>query len=86
MLTIEQLQAMPPADRAGYLRQIERAIPLDEKNAIDCAARAAEARVEAGYMATMAERSVASAAESRAYFATLEAAGLWPLPAPTEDR
>lgn len=81
MLTIEQLRALPAAERRAYLRQIESAIPLDEKNASECAAAAAEAHAEAEHMATMASKSTAAAAESRAYLATLAAAGLWPVPA-----
>ena len=79
MLTIEQLRAMPPANRAGYLRPLAAEMNRDETMAV-------QSRNEEQRAREVAVRRETAAAEARAYFATLEAAGLWPLSAPTEDR
>lgn len=73
MLTIEQLRAMPEGERAGYLGQINNAMKRNET-------MARQARNDENRMRSIAIRREDAADEARAYFATLEAAGLWPLP------
>lgn len=73
MLTIEQLRAMPEGDRAGYLGQVANEMKHDEIMAV-------QARNEERRARDVAVRREAYVEEARAYFATLEAAGLWPLP------
>lgn len=80
MLTIEQLRAMPEAERAAYLRQCARQFTQDEKRAGTLRKEAMEMREEASIKEGLADGRDADARSARAYFATLEAAGLWPLP------
>ncbi len=74
MLTVEQLRVMSADDRAAYLQDCEAAIRINES-----AAEMHRAEERAAH-----ERAVVCetrAAGYRAHRATLEAAGLWPLPA-----
>jgi hypothetical protein len=86
MLTIEQLRAMPEADRRGYLTIEHNQIAADERDATRAQRLAEEhersARECREYVGHVSKR----AREARDYFATLSAAGLWPLPTPTEGR
>ena len=75
MLTIERLRAMPPADRAAYLAQTDRQARYHENTADQARNEERKAKAEADW-------HEARAREARAYFATLEAAGLWPMAAP----
>ncbi len=68
MLTIERLRAMPPDDRAAYLRGVHAGIDSNDRKAREYRERAAACD--------------AMIAEIKAYQATLEAAGLWPVAAP----
>lgn len=78
MLTIEQLRAMPASDREGYLNQIDAAMKRNET-------MARQARNDENRMRSIAIRREDAADEARAYFATLEAAGLWPVPPATKE-
>ena len=82
MLTIEQLRAMPEAVREGYLRQTHNQIATDERAAIDWQCDAEHLERKARALRDDVGRLSARAREARAYFATLEAAGLWPVAAP----
>ena len=86
MLTIEQLRAMPAHNRRGYLTIEHNQIAADERNAIDSQCEAEHLERKARALRDDVGRMSARARAGRAYFATLTAAGLWPLPAPTEDR
>lgn len=83
MLTIERLQAMPPADREGYLRSLNNQITIDERDAMRNQSMAEEHERKAVECREYVGHVSARAREHRAYFATLAAAGLWPVPAPT---
>lgn len=78
MLTIEQLRALSDADRFAYLRQINNAMKRDET-------MAQQARNDERRMREIAITRETRADEARAYFATLEAAGLWPVPPATKE-
>jgi hypothetical protein len=80
MLTIEQLRAMPAADVEGYLRQTHNQMRTDDREAMRAQRMAEEHESSARECRECAEHLSAKACEARAYFATLEAAGLWPLP------
>jgi len=86
MLTIEQLRAMPESDRSGYIAQQARQCMQDDERAAEFRRDALELRERATASDEAAAIREGRAAEARAYFATLTAAGLWPLPAPTEGR
>jgi len=86
MLTIEQLRAMSPADRRGYLTIEHNQIAADERDATRYQSMAEEHERKAMECREYVGHVSGRARASRAYFATLAAAGLWPLPAPTEDR
>jgi hypothetical protein len=75
MLTIEQLQAMPASERAAYLGQTDRQARYNERTADQARNEERKAKAEADW-------HEARAREARAYFVTLEAAGLWPVAAP----
>ena len=82
MLTIEQLRAMPAADREGYLRSLDNQRGIDERESERLLNRAADLRADAFDCKVRADAKEGAAKQARAYFATLEAAGLWPVAAP----
>lgn len=82
MLTIEQLRAMSPANREGYLRSLDNQRDIDEREAERLLNKAADLRADAFDCKVRADAKEGAAKHARAYFATLEAAGLWPVAAP----
>ena len=82
MLTIERLRAMPPADKDGYLRSLHNQIGIDERDAMRNQSMAEEHERKAIECREYVGHVSARAREHRAYLATLEAAGLWPVAAP----
>lgn len=86
MLTIDRVQAMTPDDRAVYLRIEHNQMHTDEREAMRAQRMAEEHESSARECRECAGQLSAKAREARAYFAILAAAGLWPLPTPTEDR
>ncbi len=79
MLTIEHLSTVPPADRTDYLRSLAAEMKRDEIMVV-------QSRNEEQRAKDVAVRRETAAADARAYLAALEAAGLWPVPAPTGER
>ena len=86
MLTIDRLRAMPAANRDGYLWQCRYKLDTQEHDQPRWEQHAAEARKAAKAAELFAERMAAELKIIRAYFATLEAAGLWPVAAPGGER
>lgn len=79
MLTIEQLRAMPEEERAGYLASLDKGLGIDERITVHCQSDAEEYERLARECRARLEHVRTRVRDARAYFATLEAAGLWPL-------
>lgn len=82
--TLDELRAMQPANRAGYLEQLGFDLADRERSQPRWERQAEQARLDADASARWAQRKADELAERRAYFATLEAAGLWPVATPKE--
>lgn len=82
MLTIDQIKALSPHDRYIYLWQCRGRHDRQEEDQPRWKRQAEQARLDADAAERWAVKQREEWEASRAYFATLEAAGLWPVGAP----